>query len=146
MSALSTLRRSPHPGACGPDGKSDRAVDAEHGRANVASHHHYRTLSPAPQEAIFIVVLTYKVPITHIDAELHSHRQWLEEQYRAERFVASGSQVPRVGGVIITRPTSETELRQVLAEDPFARRGYADYELIQFVPTMSVRDPSILLR
>ena len=47
---------------------------------------------------MFIISLTYKVPLDRIDEELNNHVEFLKEQYALGNFQASGRKVPRTGG------------------------------------------------
>lgn len=87
---------------------------------------------------MFIVTMTYTVPLEQIDALLPDHVAWLERNYAAGRFLASGRQVPRVGGVILAQAGSREELLAVLAEDPFQQAGVAELQVTEFLPTMTV--------
>lgn len=83
---------------------------------------------------MFVVVLTYVEPLDAIDAALDAHVDFLERQYAAGVFVASGRRVPRTGGVILASGCDRATLDAILAEDPFQREGLARYEVIEFVP------------
>ncbi|CAL9633972.1 hypothetical protein SUDANB95_06131 [Actinosynnema sp. ALI-1.44] len=84
---------------------------------------------------MFIVVLEYIKPLDEVDYALPEHVDWLKKQYDAGLFLASGRQVPRTGGVIITRPMSRGKLDAVLATDPFAVQKLARYQVIEFQAT-----------
>jgi uncharacterized protein YciI len=85
---------------------------------------------------MFIILLTYLVPIERIDELLAEHREFLRRQYDAGLFLASGPRNPRTGGVIIAKGQDREDLLEVLAEDPFYREGAASYELISFDPVL----------
>jgi uncharacterized protein YciI len=89
----------------------------------------------APSESIFVVLLTYTAPLTHIDELLDAHRAWLDLQYVEGRFLASGPQEPRTGGLILARGGSRHEILDVISNDPFHRAAVATYEVVEFVPT-----------
>ena len=82
---------------------------------------------------MFIVSLTYVAPLEEIDAALPEHVTFLENHYATGTFVASGRKVPRTGGIILAEADDEATLRAVLAEDPFARKGLATYDIQEFV-------------
>lgn len=84
---------------------------------------------------MFIVTLTYKVPLAEIEAHLDAHVAFLERRFADGTFVAAGRRVPRTGGVILARGDDEAALRVVLAEDPFVRFDLADVSLLAFTPT-----------
>jgi uncharacterized protein YciI len=84
---------------------------------------------------MFVILLHYVQPLTEIEAYLHEHRSFLDKHYAAGHFLASGAQVPRIGGVILARNLSREALDAVLAEDPFYRERLAEYQVIEFNPT-----------
>lgn len=80
---------------------------------------------------MFIVLLTYKLPLAEVERHLAAHREYLDRQYAAGTFLCSGPQNPRTGGVILCRAAVDA----LTAEDPFRIHGVADYEIIEFSPT-----------
>lgn len=84
---------------------------------------------------MFVVLLHYVQPIDAVERLLEEHRAFLDRHFASGRFIASGAQVPRVGGVILVRGMSRQQLDEVLAEDPFHRERVADYRVVEFKPT-----------
>ena len=60
---------------------------------------------------MFIIEIHYSAPLTAIDEALEDHKAWLDEQYDAGLFLASGRQEPRTGGIIIAadQPRDQVE-------------------------------------
>ena len=85
---------------------------------------------------MFIAILTYKTPIEEVDRFLQAHREYLAEHYVAGDFIASGPQTPRVGGVIMIKADNRTIVDAIIAKDPFNINGIADYQIVEFTPTM----------
>ena len=85
---------------------------------------------------MFIISLTYKADISLIEAQLEAHKRYLQEQYDAGHFIASGRKIPRTGGVILARSESLELLEPIIAADPFHIHKLADYEITEFMPTM----------
>ncbi len=85
---------------------------------------------------MFIVSLTYTKPLPMVDEHLAAHVAYLHEEYAQGSFVASGRKVPRTGGVILSMLKTRRELEAVLAKDPFAQAGLAEYEITEFVVSM----------
>ena len=85
---------------------------------------------------MFIAILTYKKPLSEVDKFLASHRDYLAEHYAAGDFIASGPQTPRVGGVIMIKAKSRAAVDSIIAQDPFNINGIADYQIVEFTPTM----------
>ncbi|MER9403006.1 YciI family protein [Mesorhizobium caraganae] len=85
---------------------------------------------------MFVVSLTYKVPLAEIDRLAPAHMEWLKACYAEGVFVASGPKKPRTGGVIIAR-CSRDVLDARLAADPFAKAGAADHDVTEFMAKMT---------
>ena len=81
---------------------------------------------------MFVVLLTYEKPLAEVDRLMKEHMRFLQEQYDAGIFVASGRRVPRTGGVILARGTDKQSLEAIMAHDPFVREGAAIFEVIEF--------------
>lgn len=85
---------------------------------------------------MFIAILTYKKPLEEVDRFLQAHREYLAEHYAAGDFIASGPQTPRIGGVIVMKAESRETVSAIIAEDPFHINSIADYQIVEFTPTM----------
>ena len=86
---------------------------------------------------MFVVLLTYTQPLAAVDALIPAHREFLQRMYRAGTFLLSGRMEPRDGGVILANAASVDELESALAQDPFRLHGVADYQVVEFLPTMA---------
>ena len=75
-----------------------------------------------------------------MDAVLATHRAYLQANCDAGRFVMAGRRVPRTGGLILARAGSKEELGKLLEDDPFYKASVAEYEIVEFVPT--IYDPA----
>lgn len=89
---------------------------------------------------MFIAILTYKKPLSEVDLFLAAHREYLAEHYAAGDFIASGPQTPRIGGVIIIKAENRSAVDAIIAQDPFNINGIADYQIVEFTPTMVCDD------
>lgn len=85
---------------------------------------------------MFIAILTYKKPLSDVDRFLAAHREYLAEHYAVGGFIASGPQTPRVGGVIMIKAENRAAVNAIIAKDPFNINGIADYQILEFTPTM----------
>lgn len=85
---------------------------------------------------MFIAILTYKKSLGEVDRFLAAHREYLAEHYAAGDFIASGPQTPRVGGVIMMKAENLVTVDAIIAQDPFHINGIADYQIVEFTPTM----------
>lgn len=82
----------------------------------------------------FVVEVTYTAPLARIDEVLAEHRAFLQLGYDRGLLLASGSQVPRTGGVVLARAESREALLEFFADDPYRREGVASYRVVEFVP------------
>ena len=89
---------------------------------------------------MFVVLLTYVKPLPEVDRHMRAHMKFLDQQYAARTFIASGRQVPRTGGVILARCPSKEALVELMQRDPFLQNGVATFEVIQF--RTSQHDPA----
>ena len=85
---------------------------------------------------MFIAILTYKKPLSEVDKYLAAHREYLARHYAAGDFIASGPQTPRIGGVIMMKAENRTDVDIIISQDPFYINNIADYQLVEFTPTM----------
>lgn len=85
---------------------------------------------------MFIAILTYKKPLEEVDRFLQAHRDYLAEHYATGDFIASGPQNPRIGGVIMMKAENRHVVEAIIAQDPFNINGIADYQIVEFTPTM----------
>lgn len=85
---------------------------------------------------MFIAILTYKKPLSEVDKYLQAHRDYLAEHYAAGDFIASGPQNPRIGGVIMIKAIDREAVNAIISQDPFNINGIADYQIVEFRPTM----------
>lgn len=89
---------------------------------------------------MFIAILTYKKPLSEVDRFLAAHREYLAEHYAAGDFIASGPQTPRVGGVIMIKANDRTAVEAIIAQDPFNINGIADYQIVEFTPSVVISE------
>lgn len=85
---------------------------------------------------MFIAILTYKKPLSEVDRFLAAHRQYLARHYEAGDLITSGPRRERVGGVIVIKAHSLEAANAIIAEDPFNINGIADYQIVEFTPTL----------
>jgi Uncharacterized protein conserved in bacteria len=93
---------------------------------------------------MFIISLTYKVSTSVVDEHLAAHVEFLKEQYAKGNFLASGRKVPRTGGIILSNVSSKEEVEKIIAQDPFNQNGVADYDIVEFVPSMTCQQLDFL--
>ena len=72
---------------------------------------------------------------------MRKHMAWLNEHYAAGRFLVSGRQIPRTGGVIVALGDDRAEIEAIAAADPFVTGGVATVEVIQFRARRNLKGP-----
>ena len=95
---------------------------------------------------MFVLVIKYEKSIEEVDAVLAEHRAYLQEKYESGHMIASGSQVPRTGGLIICNAASRAEVDEIIANDPFYKKGIASYNVIEFNPVLNSKPKALLLQ
>jgi uncharacterized protein YciI len=93
---------------------------------------------------MFIIELSYKVPLTEIDAAMKAHMTFVRKYYASGHFMVSGRKIPREGGVILATGESREEVERIAHEDPFVTRGLADVKVTEF--RVSQRAPDVEAR
>lgn len=94
---------------------------------------------------LFIVILRYIVPLSHIDSHRQAHLDFLDEHYAKGNLIASGRQNPPHGGVIIAKTKNRQELEEILSTDPFHKERIAEYQIFEFIPTKYIPQFKTLL-
>jgi len=94
---------------------------------------------------MYIISLTYKVDTETVDKYLNDHVEYLKEQYSLGNFLASGRKVPRTGGIILSNINNLNTLEEVLKADPFNKNEIADYNITEFIPSMTCKDLNFLI-
>ena len=85
---------------------------------------------------MFLLSLTYKVPLDVVDRHLDAHVAWLKEGYASGMFLASGRKIPRTGGMIFAQG-ERASVEAFARLDPFAVNGVADYAVTEVNLTMT---------
>lgn len=86
---------------------------------------------------MFLIVLNYIKPITEVEKFVEDHRTFLMNYYSCGNFLLSGRKEPRNGGIIIATAKNRAEIEHIIQQDPFYQEKIADYEIIEFLPSMS---------
>ena len=84
---------------------------------------------------MYIIILTYQKDLSEVEKHLEAHRAYLDKHYASGHFIASGAQVPRTGGVILSKASNRGEVEAIIAQDPFYEHRIAAYQIIEFTPT-----------
>lgn len=81
---------------------------------------------------MFIIELSYQVPLERIDAAMKRHMAYLDRHYAAGTFVVSGRKIPRDGGIIVATGSDRAAIDATVALDPFVAEGLATARVIEF--------------
>jgi uncharacterized protein YciI len=81
---------------------------------------------------MFVIELTYKAPLTEIDAHMAAHVVFLKKYYTSGNFLVSGRKIPRDGGIIVAVGKSRRQIEAIVKEDPFYEHDLADFRIIEF--------------
>lgn len=87
---------------------------------------------------MFVLELTYTAPVERADALMDAHIAWLDEQYAAGVFLASGRKNPRDGGVILAAGVDRAAIERIAAADPFSSEGVCAYRITEFYASKTV--------
>lgn len=86
---------------------------------------------------MFIVSITYTAELSEVDKCIDSHIAFLQKYYAENVFIMSGRKEPRDGGIILVDAKSKDHVWNIIHEDPFYVAEVANYEVIEFIPTMT---------
>ena len=89
---------------------------------------------------MFIVILKYEKSIETVMKYLEEHNAFLDKYYTDNKFICSGRQEPRTGGIILCNAKDKKEVNSIIKEDPFYINEIAKYEIIEFIPTKYAND------
>jgi uncharacterized protein YciI len=81
---------------------------------------------------MFVIELIYKGDLAEIDAHMRAHVTFLKKYYASGNFLVSGRKIPRDGGIILAVGESRRHIEAIVEEDPFCKRGLADFRIIEF--------------
>jgi len=81
---------------------------------------------------MYIVELTYVAPLSAIDNAMKAHVAFLNRNYAAGTFIASGRKIPRDGGIILATGESREAILAIMEQDPFYTQGLATFRVIEF--------------
>ena len=86
---------------------------------------------------MFLILLNYIKPLYEVDRFVGKHCEYLESHYASGHFLLSGRKMPRSGGVILANAETRAEVEAIILKDPFNREQIAEYEIIEFSPSMT---------
>lgn len=94
---------------------------------------------------MYVVLLNYIQPLSVVDRFVEEHRRFLERGYASGHFLLSGRREPRTGGVLLVAARSRNDVENIVRDDPFHRERIAEYEVIEFLPSMAAEPFATLI-
>ncbi len=82
----------------------------------------------------FVIEINYLVPTDQLLEVTVEHRAFLQTGYQDGILLYSGPKVPRTGGMIVARAETAEALIDFFHNDPYQRKGVANYRFIEFEP------------
>jgi uncharacterized protein YciI len=89
---------------------------------------------------MFVIELTYRAPLSAIDARMTAHVAFLRKYYSTGNFLVSGRQIPRKGGIILAVAESRDRVEAIMREDPFVAQGLAEIRVVEFRASQKADD------
>lgn len=86
---------------------------------------------------MFIILLNYTKPLCEVDRFVGEHRSFLEHYYASGHFLLSGRKALRTGGVILAQAETKAEIESIVQNDPFFQQKIAEYQIVEFIPSMA---------
>lgn len=86
---------------------------------------------------MFVILLNYVKPLSEVDCFIGEHIEFLERHYTSGHFLLSGRKEPRTGGIILANAATRAEVEAIIMTDPFNREKIAEYEVVEFSPSMT---------
>jgi uncharacterized protein YciI len=83
-----------------------------------------------------LLVIRYRKPFEEVASSVADHRAYLATLQASGVVLASGPFEPRTGGAVLIRLPEGQSLEELRDADPYWQRGLADYELLEWAPTL----------
>jgi uncharacterized protein YciI len=84
---------------------------------------------------MLIAISKFTKPLDEIVVHRPQHMEYIKPLIAADKLLITGKQNPWVGGVMIAGvKTSREEFEKILANEPLAKLGLAEYQIIEFTP------------
>ncbi len=82
----------------------------------------------------YVIEILYRIPVEQLGETVGEHRAFLQSGYDRGWLLMSGPQSPRTGGIVIGRAPSRDGIEAFFQDDPYQKKGFADYRFIEFEP------------
>ncbi|MCD6048501.1 MAG: YCII-related [Gammaproteobacteria bacterium] len=83
---------------------------------------------------MLFAISKYTKPLAEVDIFRPAHHAYIKPLLAEGKLLISGRQNPAIGGVIIAGVKSKEEFKNILDNDPFAKEGVAEYQIVEFEP------------
>ena len=84
---------------------------------------------------MYLMISKYLASLDDVDKVRDEHLAYLDTLEERGLLVAAGRQDPPVGGVVLLNVDDEAEARELIAGDPYVRRGVAEYTATGWRPS-----------
>jgi uncharacterized protein YciI len=89
---------------------------------------------------MFVIELLYTAGLDEIDAHMTAHVKFLKKYYASGHFLISGRKIPRDGGIILATGATRQEIENIIREDPFCKKGLAEFRIVEFRASQRAED------
>jgi uncharacterized protein YciI len=96
-----------------------------------------------------LAILRYRRPLEQVLPVVDEHRAYLRTLYDRGLLLASGACDPRHGGALLLSVPDDAvaeTLDRIRDDDPFTKKGMAQYELLPWVPNIGKEGLDKLLK
>ena len=87
---------------------------------------------------MYLMISTYLVPLDEVDRLRDQHLAFLDTLEQRGLVISAGRQDPPAGGVVLLDVATEAEAFEVMALDPYALAGAAEYRATGFTPSRGI--------
>jgi uncharacterized protein YciI len=84
---------------------------------------------------MFAFISEYQAPLEEVDQHREAHLAFLADLNERGVILVSGRRNPPVGGVVVIDAADLEEATAIMAQDPFAVAGVAEYVPYEFTPS-----------
>lgn len=81
---------------------------------------------------MFVLIVDYIKPLAEVDVVAPAHRAYLDQIFAAKKLIASGRQIPPIGGVLLSHVKTRAEVDEIIDHDPYVMAGVGRYTVLEF--------------
>lgn len=94
---------------------------------------------------MFISNTRHLKDLKEVDVYYDDHIAWIEKQYADKKFIATGRNAEKTGGLCFCSCATYEEAKALFDSDPFVQHGVSAYTLTEFTPTRCLKEFAALL-